>query len=297
MASANATWRSGALGEAKRVELPQGTLPCHDTGSGPTVFFVHGAMVNANVWRKVVEALAGDFRCVVPDLPFGAHLEPAPPDADFSPPALADWIADAIDALQLDDVTLVGNDTGGALCQILIARRPERVGRLVLTSCDAFENFPPKALRPALPVMKLPGVMTAVSSTFRIGGLRHRAGSLMGVIKHPVEARASDSYFLPLLRREIRRDFVKLLNGMDERYTLEAAEHFPEFDRPVLIAWSREDKFFDPKFAERLAGAFPKAGLEWIDDAYTISPEDQPERLAEAISRFIREPAAIVAGP
>ena len=297
MASGNATWRSGALGEAKQVELSRGTLPCYDTGVGPPVVFVHGAMVNANVWRDVVGALSKDFRCVVPDLPFGGHLEPAPPDADLSPPAIADWIADAIEALELDDVTLVGNDTGGALSQVLIAQRPERVGRLVLTSCDAFENFPPKALKPALRVMKLPGVMTALSSTFRLGGLRHRAGGLMGVFKHPVDPRAADSYFLPLLRAEIRRDFLKLMDGMDERHTLEAAAHFPDFDRPVLIAWSREDKFFDAKYAERLAGAFPKTRLEWIDDAYTISPEDQPERLAEAIARFIREPAAIVGGP
>jgi pimeloyl-ACP methyl ester carboxylesterase len=297
MASGNATWRSGALGPAKQVDLPQGPLSCHDTGTGPAVVLVHGAMVNANTWRNVVAALSKDFRCVVPDLPLGGHIHPAPRDADLSPTALGDWIADAIESLGLDDVTLVGNDTGGALCQVLVARRPERIGRLVLTSCDAFENFPPKAIKPALRVMTMPGVMAALSSTFRIGALRHRAAGLMGVTKHPVDPEAADSYFLPLLRGEIRRDLVKLLGGMDQRYTLEAAERFGDFDRPVLIAWSSEDKFFSGSFAKRLAEAFPSTGLEWIDDAYTLAQEDQPARVADAIARFIREPAAIVAGP
>jgi pimeloyl-ACP methyl ester carboxylesterase len=286
------SWRSDALGGAKQLELPHGTLPYHESGSGPPVLFVHGAMVNANVWRKVVPALARDFRCLALDLPFGAHIVPMPPDADLSPPGLADWIADAIEALELDDVTLVGNDTGGALCQIVIARRPERIGRLVLTSCDAFENFPPKAVRPYLRAMLLPGAMPVLFSAFRLGAVRRRATTMMGITKRPVGAEAADSYFLPLLRRPIRRDTKKLLRGMDERHTLESAERFPEFDRPALIAWSRVDRFFPRKHAERLAEALPNARLEWIEDAYTLSSEDQPDRLAELIAGFIREPAA-----
>jgi pimeloyl-ACP methyl ester carboxylesterase len=290
------SWRSSALGGAKQLELPRGTLPYHGIGSGTPVLFVHGAMVNANVWRKVVPALASDFRCLALDLPFGGHLVPMPPDADFSPPGLANRIADAIEALELDDVTLVGNDTGGALCQIVIARRPERIGRLVLTSCDAFENFPPKALRPYLRVMLLPGAMPLLFSAFRLRGLRGRVTTMMALTKRPVAAEAADSYFLPLLRRAVRRDTKKLLRGMDERHTREAAERFPGFDRPALIAWSREDRFFRTEFAGRLAGALPNARLEWIDDAYTLASEDQPDRLAELIAGFVREPAGTQLG-
>lgn len=286
------SWRSDALGGAEQLELPRGTLRYHDSGSGPPVLLVHGAMVNANVWRKVVAALGSDFRCLALDLPFGGHLAPMPPDTDFSPPGLADWIADAVDALELDDVTLVGNDTGGALCQLLIARRPERIGRLVLTSCDAFENFPPNAVRPYLRVMLLPGAMPLLFSAFRLRGVRRRATTMMRITKRPVGAEAADSYWLPLLSRAIRRDTKNLLRGMDERHTREAAERFPKFDRPALIAWSREDGVFPAQYAERLAEALPNARLEWIDDAYTLSPEDQPERLAELIAGFIREPAA-----
>jgi pimeloyl-ACP methyl ester carboxylesterase len=256
------------------------------------VLLVHGAMVNANVWRKLLPALASEFRCLALDLPFGGHLVPMGPETDFSPPALADWIADAIEALELDEVTLVGNDTGGALCQILIARRPERIARLVLTSCDAFENFPPKALRPYLPVMLLPGVMPVLFSALRLTGVRRRVTTAAQVTKRPVGAEAVDSYCLPLLKRAIRRDTKKLLRGMDERHTLQAAERFRTFDRPALIAWSREDRFFPCEHAERLAEALPNARLAWIDDAYTLVSEDQPDRLAELIAAFIREPAA-----
>src|SRR3712207_1970637 len=113
-------WRADELGPARRLELAQGTIRYHETGEGPTVVFVHGALMNANLWRGVVGRLRDTHRCVTLDLPFGAHLEPLPPGADLSPPAAADLIADAIAALELDDVTLVANDTGGALSQILV---------------------------------------------------------------------------------------------------------------------------------------------------------------------------------
>ena len=135
MAMSNREWRAESLGPTRELALQQGALRYHSVGSGPAIVFVHGALVNANLWRKVVAELSADFRCVTLDLPFGSHVVPMPPDADLSPPAVADLIADAIEALELDDVTLVGNDTGGAMCQLVVTRRPERIGALVLTSC------------------------------------------------------------------------------------------------------------------------------------------------------------------
>jgi pimeloyl-ACP methyl ester carboxylesterase len=291
MAADKASWRSEELGERKELRLEQGKLPYHERGTGPAVVFVHGALVNANLWRKVVPELAQDFRCVALDLPFGSHLEAMPPDADLSPPALADLIADAIEALGLEEVTLVGNDTGGALCQLVVTRRPERIGRLALTSCDAFDNFPPKAIQPAMPLMR-PGALSVMLAPARLPAIRRRLMTLMRLTKRPIEPEASDSYGLPPLQSgAVRRDASKLLRGMDKRYTLEAGERLAEFDRPSLIAWSREDQVFPRRYAERLAEVLPNARLEWIDDSYTFSPEDQPARLAELIAGFIREPA------
>ena len=292
MASSRASWRSEALGEARELRLRQGIVRVHEAGAGPPLVFAHGALVNANLWRKVVPRLAKDFRCVTLELPIGAHLAPMPPDADLSPPAVADLIADATERLGLDDVTLVGNDTGGALCQLVITRRPESVGRLVLTSCDAFDHFPPRVMQPMMPALRLPGALSALLAPARLPAVRKRLLTLMRATKRPVEPEASDSYALPGIESaEVRRDTQKLLRAVDKRYTLEAAERFAEFDPPVLIAWSREDKFFPPKDAERLAELFPNSRLEWIEDSYTFSPEDQPGRVADLVAGFIREPA------
>jgi pimeloyl-ACP methyl ester carboxylesterase len=280
-----ATWRAEALGPSRRLELPQGTIRYHDTGEGPIVVFVHGALVNANLWRGVVAELSDTHRCIALDLPLGAHLDPMPADADISPPAVADLIADAIAALELDDVTLVGNDTGGALSQIVAARRPERLGALVLTSCDAFDNFPPKAMQPMMPVLKLPGVLTTMFQPLRLAAVRRRSMTLLRLTKRPVDQRAVDAYMLPALQqRAIRHDGWKLMRGLHKRHTLEAAERLRDFDRPAVLAWSREDKFFPPRHAERLAEILPQGRVEWVDDAYTFSPEDQPARVAEIVA-------------
>jgi pimeloyl-ACP methyl ester carboxylesterase len=286
-----AMWRSAALGEPRELEIERGKLlRYHDTGSGAPLVFVHGALINANLWRKVVPLLERDFRCVALELPLGSHVVPMPPTADLSPPGLADLIADAIEALGIEDATLIGNDTGGALCQLVATRRPERIARLVLTSCDAFDNFPPKPMQPATPVLSMPGVLRALLSPMRFEPVRQRVMKLF--FKYPIEAEAADSYGLPaVLSPGVRRDVAKVLGGLDPRYTLEAAERLREFDKPALLAWSSEDKFFPPRHAEELAKLMPDARVEWIDDSSTFSPEDQPKRLAELIAGFVREPA------
>src|SRR5262245_48868866 len=147
MTKTETTWRSPDLGEATVLDLPGGRLRCFQAGEGPPIVFVHGVLVNANLWRKVVARLAPEHRCVALDLPLGSHELVAGPDADHSLPGLAGLVLDAIAALGLDDVTLVGNDTGGAICQVAVTERPDRIGRLVLTSCDYRENCPPPAFQ------------------------------------------------------------------------------------------------------------------------------------------------------
>ena len=257
------------------------------TGEGPPIVFVHGALVNANLWRKVVPRLDG-FTRVALDLPLGSHLEPVP-EADLTPPALADLIADAIEALELDDVTLVGSDTGGGLSQILVTRRPERIGRLVLTSCDAFDNFPPRLFRIVLAPARVPGLVPLVMAPLRVRSLRRLPIAYGWLTQEPIDSDADDSYVLPILGdRGIRRDLRRLLNGLDPRYTLDAAAGLTRFDRPALIAWSAEDRFFPPAHGQRLARILPDARLESIPGARTFSAEDRPERLAELIGSFVR---------
>ncbi|MDQ3588198.1 MAG: alpha/beta hydrolase [Actinomycetota bacterium] len=324
------TWRSPALGEARILDLPGGRIGVHEAGSGPPIVFVHGLLVNANLWRKVVERLApapgeersrnvtggaqlerrsGEhrterspastapegFRCIALDLPLGSHVVPAGAGADLTPPGLAGLIAQALDALELEDVTLVGNDTGGALCQMLVTTRPERVGRLVLTSCDYRDNFPPAAFRPLKVMARIPGATQVVLSTMRPRAPRRLPVAFGWLTKRPIDRDAEDSYVYPAITaRAVRADLRRTLPAIDPRHTRDAAARLHTFDRPALIAWAREDKFFPTEHAEELAAILPDSRLEWIDDSYTFSPEDQPARLSELIAGFVRGPAALM---
>jgi pimeloyl-ACP methyl ester carboxylesterase len=291
-----ADWRSPDLGASSALDLGGGRrVRAHVTGEGPPIVFVHGALVNANLWRKVVPRLDGHTRVTL-DLPLGSHLEPMAKDADLRPPALADLIADSLVALELTDVTLVGNDTGGALSQIVATRRPERIGALVLTSCDAFENFPPRFFRIVLAPARIPGAIPLAFGSLRLRPLRRLPIAYGWLTTGPIDREAEDSYVLPVLtRREIRRDVRKVLGGLDPTYTLDAAAKLARWDRPALIAWSERDRFFPTEHAERLAKVIPGARLEWIEGARTFAAEDRPERLAELIGEFARERSAAAA--
>jgi pimeloyl-ACP methyl ester carboxylesterase len=281
------SWRAKELGEARTLELSQGRLRYHEAGEGPPIVFLHGVLVNANLWRKVVACLSDRHRCVTLDLPLGAHVEPMPA-ADLSPPGVAGLVADALDALDLEDVTLVGNDTGGAVCQLVAVDHAERLGRLVLTSCDSYENFPPKLFRFLKPVGRLHRAIPLAFAPLRLRAPRRLPIALGWVTMRPIERDAEDSYVLPLLTRaEIRADFARFAAGLDARHTLAAAERLRSFDKPTLLAWSAEDKLFPRSDAERLRATIPGARLEWVDGARTFSPEDRPERVAELIAGFI----------
>jgi pimeloyl-ACP methyl ester carboxylesterase len=284
-------WRAESLGPAREIGLPQGRLRYHSVGSGPVLVFVHGVLVNANLWRKVVARLSTEFRCVCLDLPFGSHLVPMPRAADLAPPAVADLVADAIAALELDDVGLVANDTGGAIAQIVATRRPERIGSLALTSCDAFDNFPPKALKPLKPLLSSSALLGPALAPARARVVQRAIFKTLA--KRPVEPEVLDSYARPAVTDAgVRRDLARFFAGIDARHTLDAAARLPEFDRPALVMWSREDRFFPAAHAERLAAALPQGRLEWIDDARTFSPEDRPERVAELVASLSAVAAA-----
>jgi pimeloyl-ACP methyl ester carboxylesterase len=188
----------------------------------------------------------------------------------------------------------VANDTGGGLTQIAIARHPELAGRVVLTSCDAYDNFPPRFFRILLWPARYPAAARAGFAALRIRALRGTPLAYGWLAKHGLDAEASDSYVLPILtEKAMGADFARIMRTFDPKHTLDAIEKLRSYDRPVLIAWSREDRFFPPAHAERLAGDIPGARLEWIEDSYAFSMEDQPDRLAELIAGFVREPAAV----
>ncbi len=272
--------------ERKEIELPAGRIRYREAGSGPTVVFVHGFLVDGRLWDGVVDALADRCRCIAPDWPIGAQQIAMNPDADLSPPGIATIIDSFLAALELEDATIVGNDSGGAMSQVLVTRHPERIGRLVLTNCDTHDNFPPGIFKAMPAIAKLPGGMTALSAPFRINALARAA--FKPFAKTPIPADLVASWMKPSLSDPgVKRDATKVTAGMNKRWTLEAAERLSQSQLPVLLAWAPGDRFFPIRYAERLAREIPNARLVEIPDAGTFVALDQPRRLADEIAAFV----------
>jgi len=269
------------------VILPAGRISYEDVGSGPPVVFVHGLLVDGRLWRDVVRGLDG-LRCIVPDLPLGSHQTAMAPDADLSPPAVADLLAAFLDALGLPEATIVANDTGGAIAQMLAARHPQRITRLLLTPCDTYDNFLPRTFRYLQAVPRIPGGLVMLTQSMRIRPLRRLPFAFGRLTKRPVERALMDAWLEPARRdRGVRRDVAKVLRGICRRDLVEAAETLKELERPVLLAFAPEDPFFKFEHAERMARELPDARLERIEDSYAFAPLDQPDRVAELVREFV----------
>ncbi|MFC6013291.1 alpha/beta fold hydrolase [Nocardia lasii] len=283
---------SSALGPAREVALSSGRIRYHDTGTGPPVVFVHGLLVNADLWRKIVPGLAAEgHRCLTPDWPLGAHSLPMP-DADLSLPGLADLIAEFLDALDLTDVTIVANDTGGALTQLLMTRRPERIGRVVLAAVDCYEIWPPLFVA-LMKIVRIPGTIAPLLAAMRWRFVQRLPLAFGWVAKRELPQDIIDSYVRPARRDPaIRADLRRFAAAADTGCTLDAAKRFAEVDLPVLVVWATEDKLFPMSLAERLVADLPRASLRTVDDSYAFLAEDRPELLTELIVEFTRLHAA-----
>lgn len=273
------------MSDRKEIDLPAGRIRYREAGQGKPVVFVHGYLVDGRLWDGVVDRLSDRFRCLAPDWPIAAQQIAMKPDADLTPPGVAAIISSFLDALGLEDVTIVGNDSGGAMSQVLVTRHPQRIGRLVLTNCDTHENFPPGIFKTMPPLAKLPGGMMLLSAPFRIPAVARRAFKPFSKVGIPDELVAS--WMAPATKdRGVMRDAKKVTVGMNKRYTLEAAEKLRTTDLPILLTWAPGDKLFPLSYAERLAGEVPNARIVQIPDSSTFVPLDQPQRLADEIAEF-----------
>lgn len=280
---------------AQAVDLPSGTVEYQDTGgNGPVVVLLHGLLMDESLWDEVVAALRSDQRCVVPTLPLGAHRKPMGPDADLSLRGAARLVGELLDRLDLRDVTLVGNDTGGAITQLVMAERNERVARAVLVSCEAFDNVPPGlAGRTIVLLGKLPPTLFGLFlQQLRIKPARRLPFSFGWLTKRGDAA--TKVWLRPIMHESaIRRDAVRVLRalGSDRQILVNAEAALRRFDRPVLVVWAKEDRVMPPEHGGRLASLLPDARLVEIEDSYTLIPLDQPERLAAAIGEWLGKEA------
>jgi pimeloyl-ACP methyl ester carboxylesterase len=277
----------------KGVALDQGTIHYREQGQGDPLVFVHGLLVDGRLWREVSTRLAPTHRCIVPDWPLGSHRTALAPGADRSPRGIAHLIADFLDALELGDVTIVANDTGGAISQILASERPERLRGLVLTNCDCLENFLPPMLRPLQWLAHVPGAWALIARQLRLAAIR-RSRLGFGMLSHrPLPDDLTAAWVAPLRDPGVRADLVATLKAIDKRDTLAAAERLHERPLPTLLAWAPDDLMFPLRYATRLAAMIPGSRLEQIPDSRAFVPHDQPERLAELIAAFVDELTAL----
>jgi pimeloyl-ACP methyl ester carboxylesterase len=270
------------------VDTPHGRVLVRDTGgSGVPVLLVHALLVDGDLYSRLWPRLVDrGYRCIVPELPLGAHGQPLRPDADLTPPGLAELLAEVLDQLEVPRAHVVGVDTGGALTQLLMARFPTRVEDAVLTACDAYDAFPPRSFGFLLTLLKVPGSLWLTGQAARLRSGR-RLGNHRALTHAGVEDATLQRWTQPLRRRAIRHDLRKVLQGLDPRHTQAAAETNRGFPRPVLIAWGDDDRAFPRRLAEQLHRDLPESTLVTLPDCAAFAPLDQPELLAELIDGHV----------
>ncbi len=277
-----------------RIELSAGTIDYVDSGRGPVIVLVHGLLMDSSLWDAVVDDLAADHRVLAPTLPLGAHREPMNPDADLSMAGIARLLAEFLDRLDLRDVTLVGNDTGGALVQLLMAEGTDRISRAVLASCDAFEHFPPRVTGTTLLLAgKLPPALFGLfMQQLRLRAVR-RLPIAFGWLTRRGDATVR-GWLRPIMTAAaIRHDAVRMLRAAarHKNFLVVAADALPAFDRPVLVVWASEDRVMPIEDGKRLAALVPRGRLVEVADSATLIPLDQPVTFARHLREFALRPA------
>jgi pimeloyl-ACP methyl ester carboxylesterase len=267
--------------------LSAGTI--HYEKSGPDgsrpIVFIHGYAMGASLWRPLTQRLAGwGSLCLAPTWPLGAHAEPMREGVELTMESIAAIVAEFLETLELEDVVLVGNDTGGAIAQLVATTAPARLGALVLTSCDAFEHFPPPVLKPLIAAAKFAPTFRAAAEPLRTRIARRRA---YGPLAHADIDHLAAEWVKPALSdARIREDLRRFTASLHRQTTIDAAARLPEFTKPALIAWSADDAFFAVEDGRRLADALPDSRFELIEHARTFSMIDQPDVLAELVAEF-----------
>ena len=275
----------------ERIDLPAGTIHFRSYGpeDGRPVVFVHGFLVDTSLWSDVPERLAeAGYRTFAPTWPLGSHTTAMSADADLSPRGLARIVVSFLEALELTDVVLVGSDTGGAVSQLVLAEDPSRIGRLVLTNCDAFDVFPPFPFNALFRIGRRPDAARAVLQSMRSTFLRNSKLGFGWLVRRDIGAAESRAWVDPFLTdADVRRDVASFARGWTGDELAGSDEWLSTFERPALLCWAPGDPFFKLRLATQLMAALPDATLVEFPGARTFVSLDQPEKLAAEIRAWL----------
>ena len=284
------------------ADLPQGRIAYRAAGPAAStrrpVVFVHGVLVDGRLWEPVAARLAAQgLRSYAPTLPLGAHQLAMNADADLSPLGVAQLIRDFMASLGLTDAVIVGNDTGGAICQVLLGGDTSRVGAAVLTNCDALSSFPPRMLAPLFAALRHSGVVACLAPGMRSALVRRSPLAYGMLTAEPIDDALTGSWVAPLSRKEIRRDLVKLARGVRPKVLLDAASRFGQFGGPVRVVWGEADRIFTPRLGRQLSEAFPNASLTMVPGGRTFLPLDYPAEVASEVAAAAGGQVCLTSGP
>ena len=262
------------------VQTGSGRISYTEQGAGPVALFVHGVLLNGHLWRHQLEDLSDVRRCIAVDLLAHGDTEIGP-DQDVSVTANAKMLKEFLDALNIDRVDLVGNDSGGGIAQIFAALYPERVRSLTLTDCDTHDNWPPEAFKPFLAMAAaggLPGTLEAILADKSV----YRSAQALGpAYEHPekVSDDSIEKYLRPLVRTGQRtRDLERFLAAFDNRHTVAIEARLKTLQAPTLIVWGTDDVYFDLKWSHWLADTIPGARRRVeLEGARIFFPEERWE--------------------
>jgi pimeloyl-ACP methyl ester carboxylesterase len=243
----------------RNVTTPSGRISYVEAGAGPVALFVHGVLLNGHLWRHQLAELSDLRRCIAVDLLAHGDTEIAA-DQDVSVTANAKMLLEFLDALQIGEVDLAGNDSGGGIAQIFAALNPSRVRSLTLTDCDAHDNWPPEAFKPFLEMAAAGGLRGALDAMLADKNFFRSAQALGPAYEHPEKLadETIEAYLRPLLRTEQRTsDFQRFLAAFDCKHTLAVEAQLRKLKAPTLIVWGTDDVYFDVRWSRWLAEAIP----------------------------------------
>jgi pimeloyl-ACP methyl ester carboxylesterase len=272
----------------RHVETPSGRIAYVEVGSGPVALFVHGVVLNKHMWRRQLTALSDIRRCIAVDLLAHGDTEIAAVQ-DVSVTANANMLKEVLDALKIDQADLVGNDSGGGICQIFAALNPDRVRTLTLTNCDTHDNWPPDAFKPFVEMVAAGGLSNTLNAMLSDKSIYRSPGALGPAYEHPEIATDEDIeiYLRPHLLTEQRtRDLERFVGAFDNKHTLAIEPQLRQLKAPTLIVWAMDDVYFPVKWAHWLAETIPgaKPPVE-LAGARLFFPEER----ADAFNRLLRD--------